>query len=337
MEIREAKDLKLLGFFGIHVEAFKIIFSWRQIFTQITLLLILPLSFIFIVSLEISQIVFADLDIMVAEIELVSPNSLLQKELLNSFSSKMIGLWMFSAAYNFLLLIMSLLSTSAIIYTVACVYINDADINIDKVMNVVPKVLKRLMITFLWNLLIQLVFFSAVALLIMIIKFIVSVLFVSHPEFINFSFILLIIAMVLVIFYLTGFIYITLIWHLACVVSVLEEDLCGIEAMKKSKELIKGKLWVSLVNLIIFYGSLVMIQVASFAIKDKYSWGVLGKVMFGILSLLVILLMILVGLVVQSVIYFVCKYYHNEKIDKTSLENHLKAYLEGYVELEEPI
>ncbi|KAL4204792.1 hypothetical protein AMTRI_Chr01g111570 [Amborella trichopoda] len=45
---REPEDMKFLGCLGIYNEAFKIILSWRKIFTRITLALILPLSFIFL-------------------------------------------------------------------------------------------------------------------------------------------------------------------------------------------------------------------------------------------------------------------------------------------------
>ncbi|KAK7828719.1 hypothetical protein CFP56_029993 [Quercus suber] len=55
---REQEDLQFLGFFGVFKESFKIIFSWRRIFSQITLALILPLSFIFLAHIQISQLLF---------------------------------------------------------------------------------------------------------------------------------------------------------------------------------------------------------------------------------------------------------------------------------------
>jgi len=41
----------------------------------------------------------------------------------------------------------------------------------------------------------------------------------------------------------------------------------------------------------------------------------------------------LIGLLTQSVFYFVCKSYHHESIDKSSLSDHLEVYLGDYVPL----
>jgi hypothetical protein len=49
---REQEEMQFLGVFGIYKEAYKIIFSWRKIFSQITLALILPLSFILLAHVQ---------------------------------------------------------------------------------------------------------------------------------------------------------------------------------------------------------------------------------------------------------------------------------------------
>lgn len=41
----------------------------------------------------------------------------------------------------------------------------------------------------------------------------------------------------------------------------------------------------------------------------------------------------LIALVVQTVIYLVCKSYHHENIDKSILADHLEVYLGEYVPL----
>lgn len=45
----------------------------------------------------------------------------------------------------------------------------------------------------------------------------------------------------------------------------------------------------------------------------------------------------LVGLLVQSVFYYVCKSYHHQPIDKTALYEHLGGYLGEYVPLKSSI
>jgi uncharacterized membrane protein len=63
------------------------------------------------------------------------------------------------------------------------------------------------------------------------------------------------------------------------------------------------------------------------------SLGILNRASFGILSLLMLLVLYLFGLVIQTVIYFVCKSYHHENIDKSALSDHLEVYLGEYVPL----
>jgi hypothetical protein len=45
----------------------------------------------------------------------------------------------------------------------------------------------------------------------------------------------------------------------------------------------------------------------------------------------------LVGILAQTVLYFVCKAYHNESIDRYTLSDHLDGYLEVYTPLKGPI
>ncbi|KAK2980405.1 hypothetical protein RJ640_014578, partial [Escallonia rubra] len=103
------------------------------------------------------------------------------------------------------------------------------EINLKKVISVIPKVWKRLVVTFI------IVFaYNIVALLVL----------VSWQLFVDPTPIGLIIFFTLLVAYFMGFVYISIIWHLASVVSVLE-DVHGIQAMLKSKVLIKGRVGVA--------------------------------------------------------------------------------------------
>ena len=59
----EQEKFQYLGFLGIFKEAFNITTSHKKIFTQITLSVILPLSFIYVSQNEISGFVFGENEI----------------------------------------------------------------------------------------------------------------------------------------------------------------------------------------------------------------------------------------------------------------------------------
>lgn len=214
---------------------------------------------------------------------------------------------------------MALLSTSAVVYTIACIY-TAKDISFKKVMSVVPKVWKRLMVTFIWNFIIVLAY-NVVAVL----AFLMT-MFLFPPGFFA--------AMIMVflsVIYLVGIVYIGVIWHLASVISVLEETY-GLNAMIKSHSLIQGKTGVSMalftVLNMVFFG--IQLGFEKLVVLGDEIW---IRIWYGMLSLTMLSVLILVGLIVQTVVYFVCKSYHHENIDKTSLADHLEVYLGEYVPL----
>ncbi|EXB37653.1 hypothetical protein L484_021860 [Morus notabilis] len=320
---REPEELQFLGAFGIYKEAYKIIFSLRKIFSQITLALILPMSLIFLIHKEISNALFRKILINESNLDQTIVGSPKYNKLSHLISTELITLWLFKVAYFTFLLIFSLLSTSAVVYTIACIY-TGKEATFKKVMSVVPKVWKRLMVTFLWTFLA----FSAYNIAAVIVLF-AALLSVNSTYDAD-----LVIGIVLVIAYLLGFVYLSLIWHLACVVSVLE-DIRGIEAMNKSKGLIRGKTGVAM---IIFSKLAFSVFVLQFAFQrlvvDGWSLGVVDRVGYGIICLLVLLKLVLFALVIQTVLYFVCKSYHHEGIDKSALSDHLDVYQLGeYVPL----
>ncbi|KAG6660672.1 hypothetical protein CIPAW_03G121100 [Carya illinoinensis] len=127
------------------------------------------------------------------------------------------------------------------------------------------------------------------------------------------------IAVRLMVLYLIGFVYISIIWLLANVVTVLE-DVYGFQAMIKSKALIKGKMGVAVAFFIVLSICLTTIVVVFedfFVLKMVSSIAI--RIGVAILCCLFLLVVILVGLVVQTMIYFVCKSFHQEDIDVSSL------------------
>ncbi|XVF37068.1 hypothetical protein REPUB_Repub19eG0113600 [Reevesia pubescens] len=281
---REQEEMQFLGFFGIYIESYKVIFAWRKMFSKITLSLILPLSFIYLVHMEISSLFFRK--IIHNEIELDH--------------------------------------TQSVVYTIACVY-TARELTFNKVMSVVPKVWKRLMVTFLCVFLAM--FFYHIG------AVIIFIIFIIWATSMGASKIGIAVFVILMVLYLVGFLYLTIIWHLASIVSVLEEAY-GFQAMVKSKNLIKGKLWVAIVIFLKLNITLWIIQFAfQRLVVHGSTLGMANRVIYAIICFLLLSKLILFGLVIQTVIYFVCKSYHHENIDKSALSDHLEVYMGDYVPL----
>ncbi|KAK9162522.1 hypothetical protein Syun_003424 [Stephania yunnanensis] len=319
---REPEELQFLGLYGIYKEAYKVILSSKKIFSQITLVLAIPLSFIFLAHLYISDILFSKIIRGEEALEYTRVHSRLYNRINSQISSEVAALWLFKAVYFVFFLILSLLSTAAIVYTIACLY-TAKEVTFKRVMNIVPKVWKRLIITFLWNFLIMFGYnFAAIAVLVMFAAFLGKQAFVFVLVF-------------MIILYLIGFVYINVVWQLASVVSVLE-DMYGIQAMKKSKALIKGKMMVAIAIylklLLSVLGVQVVFQKVVFSTRGG-SLGILNKLSYGVVLMSVLALLILYAFVIQTVIYFVCKSYHHESIDKSCLSDHLECYRGDYVPL----
>ncbi|MBA0797893.1 hypothetical protein Gohar_008547 [Gossypium harknessii] len=317
---REQEEMQFLGFFGIYKESYKVIIACRKIFSKITLSLILPLSFIYLLHVEVSSLLFRK--IIHTKVELDEAQSPAKAQKLHDLiSNEMAYFWLFKAAYFTLFLIFSLLSTSAVVYTIACIY-TARELTFGKVMSVVPKVWKRLMVTFLCTFLTMFVY-HVVAIFIMV----SSVILLLGSDAVD------AVLAVLLVLYFVGFLYMTIIWHLASVISVLEECY-GFQAMLKGKNLIKGKLWVAIIIFLKLIISLVIIQAAfQSLVVHGSSLGIAMRVVYAIICFLLLSKLILFVLVIQTVIYFVCKSYHHENIDKSALSDHLEVYLGEYVPL----
>ncbi|KAI3886431.1 hypothetical protein MKX03_036718 [Papaver bracteatum] len=221
--------------------------------------------------------------------------------------------------YHIFLLVLSLLSTSAVAYTTACAY-TTKETSFKKVTSVVPAIWKRLLITFLWAFLIMILYnFFAILYAILVVVLVDEALGHSYGTGFHILF------HINIVIYASGLAYIGVIWHLASVVSVLEESY-GYKAILKSKALIKGKTSIALVVFIELQISL-MVVLSTFEILVTHRRiGGMGKVSLGIFCFLLLSFFIHFALVIQTVVYFVCKAYHHENIDKSCLAEHLEAY-----------
>ncbi|KAF7126435.1 hypothetical protein RHSIM_Rhsim11G0075500 [Rhododendron simsii] len=318
----EQEDMQFLGLFGIYLESYRIIFNFRKTFSKITLALILPLSLIFLAHIEVSEFILNKIIRTEYYRYGVREGTDQYARLSDRLSSEWAAFWLVKFAYFIFFLVFSLLSTSAVVYTVASIY-TGRDVTFRKVMSVVPKVWKRLMVTFLCTFLAFFLYNVVFVVTVFIWSFTIGNVDIVGP--ISFVAIL--------ILYAVGFVYMTLVWHLASVVSVLE-DIKGFKAMTKSINLIKGKMWIAIVIFFKLILAMAGIQILfESVVVQRGRLGIAGRLGFGFLCLLMLFKVFLFGLVIQTVIYFVCKSHHHENIDKSSLSDHLEVYLGEYVPL----
>ncbi|XP_008813041.2 uncharacterized protein LOC103723786 [Phoenix dactylifera] len=313
----EPEELQFLGPVGIYHEASKIVLSWRRLFSQIALALVLPLSILYLAHIYVTHLLFSKIDRNEDALNDAPPGSPSQSAILSRLSSEWSAFLLFKAGYLLALLVLSLLSTSAVVYSVASIY-TAKELSFSKVLSVVPKVWRRLMVTFLWAFLLLFTYNIAAVFVIVL-----AVLFLGPA------------AALLLLLYAAGLVWISVVWHVASVISVLE-DACGIEAMRKSLILIKGKTWTAIAIFVLLYVSYLGVELGFKFLVVEGSYKNLGvgfRVGSAVLMLSFLCLVLLFALVAQTVVYFVCKSYHHESIDKSSLADHLEVYLGEYVPL----
>ncbi|GAY62623.1 hypothetical protein CUMW_219330 [Citrus unshiu] len=306
------QELKRLGFFGILKESFKLIFSLKKLFTQISLALLIPISIILEVKI-LTAILFSfnmfknrdepeDFTVFI-----IPQYSTLNISYIASF--KWVAFWLLSEiTYLILLLVLSILSTVTIAFTTASIYKSKETTTFKKAAAAVPKLWKPVLITFL---LVFAVTFAYDYILGPVLGLILRLLF-----FKKFAVLKIVIGVILTVLYIAVFVYITLIWHMGTVVSALENDIYGAKAIIKGRNLLKGKMKASVAVFVVLLTLSAGIDTA-FVLVVVYEtiriWAV--RIGVGILLVLLKLLMVLLGLVAQTVIYFVCKSYHDETFE----------------------
>uniref|UniRef100_A0A5B7B5T7 Polyadenylate-binding protein 1-B-binding protein n=1 Tax=Davidia involucrata TaxID=16924 RepID=A0A5B7B5T7_DAVIN len=237
-------------------------------------------------------------------------------------------LLIFQFCYLIFLFAFSLLSTAAVVFTVASLY-TSKPVSFSSTLSAIPSVFKRLFITYIWvslsMILYNIVFLGFLLLLVVAID-------TQNPILFIFS------MMVVFLLFLVVHVYITALWHLASVVSVLE-PVYGFAAMKKSYELLKGKTRMAVVLVFVYLAICGMINgvFGSMVVHGGDYYGVFVRIVVGGFLVGVLVIVNLVGLLVQSVFYYVCKSYHHQGIDKSALYDHLGGYLGEYVPLKSSI
>lgn len=322
----ELDEMQNLGVIGICKEAFGITKLYLRLFLSLAISLVLPLGAIifchgFIVDPLVNKINHNEDELQVEQI-----GSSAAANTQSRLDAEFLGLGLLTLIYFVFVLAFSLLSTASIVYTVASIYTSKG-LSYSKVLTVVPRVWKRLIMTFLWAHV--LIFLYNVAFIFIIAVLVLIQMSTGIP-------ITVLIFPLLVLFYCL-LVYIYLVYHLASVVTVLE-DSYAIEAMTKSADLIKGKRWVGCIIILIYTvaTSIVLTLYNVFVRAPHHIDSGVGRVFLGLVLLLLWTVVTTYGIVVQTVVYFVCKSVHRENIDRHLLSERLDNYLGEYMPLKGP-
>ncbi|CAA6658133.1 unnamed protein product [Spirodela intermedia] len=287
--------------------------SFSRTFSLITLVLVFPLSFAVLAHNIFTHPILHRLQ----STHYSSPSS--------SHGHEWALFFLYQFIYLLFLFTFSLLATAAVVFTVASIYAAKA-VSFSSTMSAIRPIFSRLFRTFLWVSLIMLVYNSGFILAIAVVIILsggVSAI-PSPRQIFLFTVIFLI--------FLAVHVFIAAHWHLASVITVLE-PVCGLDAMKKSRELMRGRIRMALWFVLGYLGACGLISGAFGRIPASP----MVRVLVGGALVAVLVVVNLVGLLVQSVFYYVCKSYHHQPIDKSALCEHLGGYLGEYVPLKSSI
>ncbi|KAL8215640.1 hypothetical protein R6Q57_022477 [Mikania cordata] len=307
------EELKFIGFSGIFSQSFKTIFTWKKLFIQITLTLILPLSFIFIAHMTISHRFFNQIE--------KNPYQLFSCAFDNyksyyDTSADLRNYFLFKLITISTVTVFSVLSTSAVVYVIASVY-TGRDVTFRQSMKYVPKVWKRVTVTFICMLLTLIAYTLIASVLIFVLSVVIGIPVPGNLVWLASS-----------IVYIFGFLYLITVWQVAAVVSVLESS-SGVKAMIKSSDLLAGKRKPALTTSIMLYQFLtgVVIVYMLFVAYDGAALAMVWRVVIGIMCGVLTVIVFLLIMVTETVVYLVCKSYHREPVEPVSISTYLSAYL----------
>lgn len=324
---KEVAELHLLGSLGIVREAFNILLrsSRRKLLWALALTLILPLTFASLgqnfilgpILLKIQQKQFE---------AVLRPGETTWRELGWQWR-ELVGVLVADIA---IVLALWMVATAAVVYTVASIYTtNTKELKVSYVRvlsNNVPRVWKRLVLTFLWIFVISfgVMMVSMLASGLLLILFLPTILYPSvgvdaENKLKGGTFVFSVILPIVLV--ACPQIYITLVCHLASVVSVLEHKYYGLAAVVKSSNLIKGKRMPTLLLFILFFISYgIILWHFGYTVMKGHTHGlsistraVNGAFLVGLHCFVNVM-----WLLTQSVLYFVCKSYHHESTDEDS-------------------
>ncbi|KAI3950055.1 hypothetical protein MKW98_008500 [Papaver atlanticum] len=203
------------------------------------------------------------------------------------------------------------------IFTIASHYVSKP-VSCVFILFAIPRLSKRILITFLYALPLMIGAYVA--------NFAFFYLIDTIPKLNN---VIATMFAIIYIFFVTGVdVYIVAFWNLANVILALEPNVHGLSAMKRSKQLLRGKTIIATFLVLVYL-------LATFTILFIVGLVMVINIHIIIRILLVVFCVIIMagvnflGLIGQSILYYACKSYHNQVIDKEVLYAHLDGKESG--------
>ncbi|KAI3838335.1 hypothetical protein MKX03_005463 [Papaver bracteatum] len=277
--------------------------SSQKTFLLVTFFLILPLSLL--------QLWFEDNSVV--GLVVVYPNKFPSfKQIADTYSLyKLLSLVLFYTSY--------VLSASFITFTVASIYITQR-ISLSSVIFAVPRIYIKILFTSFYLLPFKMANDAT--------SYLVSNAIDNHIGFdtTEESVISIVAEISFNSLFFVVYAYITALWHLAFVVSVLEPGVWGFSAITKSKQLLRQKFCAAYGLEILYLVAVWIVEsiVYEYVLFHDYGLHILIKVLLVLVCVILLVLVNFIGLLSQNVFYYACKSHHNEVIDKQALHNHLE-------------
>ncbi|KAI3995671.1 hypothetical protein MKX01_031444 [Papaver californicum] len=124
--------------------------------------------------------------------------------------------------------------------------------------------------------------------------------------------------------------YIIALWNLANVISVLEPNIHGSTAMKRSRQLLRGKTSIAFLLVVLYLiAAPAILSIENLVMFMNYDNHIIVRILLLAFCVIIMTGVNFVGLIGQSVLYYACKGFHNEVIDKEVLYAHLDGKESG--------
>ncbi|XP_048227602.1 uncharacterized protein LOC125369431 [Ricinus communis] len=296
------ESMLLLGFIGILREALKIFCKNGRIMASIALFTFLAQSILYLANFfSIMPLIF-DLLLQRNLLHIATPDTPGFTDILNHIRKDIKILFELELVYLILDSIAFLLSSTATVLAAAIIHGGKEDLSFKDLVLRTARTWTRPLVTWLYINLLGLVYlFGFLAILIGMI------LVIQNPVILAVAAILLGVSAVL------HYIYLTVTWNLAIVVSAVEETR-GLKAIIKASEIVKAmKLQGFLMNLLFSISSVVLVQGMNVSAKAHESVAV--QVCAALIVVNCASLLRMYWFVAYTVFYYRCKKTHGERVE----------------------
>eukprot|EP00262_Sarcandra_glabra_P003423 TRINITY_DN14111_c0_g1_i1.p1 TRINITY_DN14111_c0_g1~~TRINITY_DN14111_c0_g1_i1.p1 ORF type:complete len:321 (+),score=33.97 TRINITY_DN14111_c0_g1_i1:73-1035(+) len=294
---------QLLGVAGIIREALRIPCRNAKLMLSITLFMILSYCLLLLGNqFSINPLIF-DLITKYFSLPTKDPRSPEYAEMLNSIQKDIKILVGIEVIFFAAICVVSVLKTMAIIYVSTMAY-SGKQLSFKELFLTIRRTWKRPVITWLY---VTLLCVGYVTLLVVV----VGVFFVLAKG----SLVLVALVVLLSILALLFYAYLAVVWILGLVVSVVEEGFCGVKALGKAEELIKGRrLQGYFLALLISLVSIPISTTLGHMMGDVHKTAA-ARLAIGLVGITLACILDIISIALYVVFYCECKKSHGEEVE----------------------